>query len=135
MSSVEPKIVAFCCEQSGIPAAEMAKTLNLKLPVNLEIVPVPCSGRIETLQLLNALESGADGVAVFACYEENCRYVHGNIRIKGRIDYAKKIMATIGLEGERLEVFHVATNSGVKFAEALLGKEEQLRQLGPNPAG
>ena len=134
MSSFEPKIVAFCCEQSGMPAAEMAKALNLKLPANLEIVSVPCSGSIETLQLLKALESGADGVAVFACHEENCQYLHGNVRIKGRVDYAKQIMAKIGLEGERLERFTVATNSGVKFAEALLGKEEQLRRLGPNPA-
>lgn len=134
MSIFEPKIVAFCCEQSGVHAAEMAKTLNLKMPEKLEIVPVPCSGRIETLFLLKALESGADGVVVFACYEENCQYLQGNVRLKGRVDYAKQIMVKIGLEKERLEIVPVATNSGVKFAEALLRKEEQLRQLGPNPA-
>ncbi|MEK6654449.1 MAG: hydrogenase iron-sulfur subunit [Thermodesulfobacteriota bacterium] len=134
MSIFDPKIVAFCCEQSGVPAAEMAKTLKLKMPDNLELVPVPCSGRIETLYLLKALESGADGVVVFACYEENCRYLHGNVRLKGRVGYAKQIMAKIGLEGERLEIFHVATNSGVKFTEILMQKVDQLRQLGPNPA-
>ena len=134
MSAFEPRIVAFCCEQSGIHTVEMAKTLNLKTPEKLEVVPVPCSGRIETLALLKALESGADGVVVFACYEENCQYLQGNIRLKGRVDYAKQIMAKIGLEKERLEIVHVATNSGVKFAETLLRKEEQLRQLGPNPA-
>ena len=134
MSTFEPKIVAFCCEQSGFPAAEMAKTLKLKMPDNLELVPVPCSGRIETLYLLKALESGADGVVVFACYEENCRYLHGNVRLKGRVGYAKQIMAKIGLEGERLEIFNVATNSGVKFTEILMQKADQLRQLGPNPA-
>ena len=132
MSTFEPKIVAFCCEQSGLPAAEMAKTLKLKIPDNLELVPVPCSGRIETLYLLKALESGADGVVVFACYEENCRYLQGNVRLKGRVDYAKQIMAKIGLEQERLEIFHVATNSGVKFSEFLMQKADQLRLLGPN---
>ena len=132
MSTFEPKMVAFCCEQSGFPAAEMAKRLKLKMPDHLEIVPVPCSGRIETLNLLKALESGADGVVIFACYEENCRYLQGNIRLKGRVGYAKQIMAKIGLEQERLEIFHVATNNGVKFSEYLIQKADQLRQLGPN---
>ena len=134
MSTFDPRIVTFCCEQSGIHAVEMARTLNLKMPEKLEVVPVPCSGRIETLSLLKALESGADGVVVFACYEENCQYLQGNVRLKGRVDYARQIMAKIGLEQERLEIVHIATNSGVKFTETLLQKEEQLRQLGPNPA-
>ncbi len=134
MSSFEPKIVAFCCEQSGVPAAEMAKRLNLVMPGNLELVPVPCSGRIETLHLLKALESGADGVAVFACHEENCRYLHGNLRLKSRVEYAKGIMTQIGLEGERLEMFRLASVNGVQFAEMLCQKAEQLRRLGPNPA-
>jgi coenzyme F420-reducing hydrogenase delta subunit len=134
MSIFSPRIVAFCCEQSGVPAAEMAKSLKLKMPDHLELVPVPCAGRIETLHLLKALEGGADGVVVFACYEENCSYLDGNGRLKGRVGYAKQIMAKIGLEGERLELFHLAANSGVKFGEALVRKEEQLLQLGPNPA-
>ena len=134
MSNFAPKIVAFCCEQSGMQAAEMAKQLNLKLPERLEIVSVPCAGRIETPFLLKALEGGADGVVVFACYEENCQYLHGNLRVKGRVDYARQIVGKIGLEPERMEIVHLATNSGVRFSETLLAKEAQLRQLGPNPA-
>jgi coenzyme F420-reducing hydrogenase delta subunit len=134
MSASEPKIVAFCCEQSGVPALEMAKRLNREMPGNVEIVPVPCSGRIETLHLLKAFESGADGVAVFACHEENCRYLQGNRRLKGRIQYAQRILANIGLEQERLELFRLASVDGVKFADTLCRKTEQVRQLGPNPA-
>ena len=133
MSTFEPKIVAFCCEQSGVPAAEMAKALKLETPPGLELVSVPCSGRIETLQLFKALESGADGVVVFACHEENCQYLHGNLRLKGRVVYAKRIMAGIGWEEERLDVFNLATNNGVKFAEFLQEKADQLRRLGPSP--
>jgi len=133
MSNFEPRIVAFCCEQSGVPAAEMAKSLKLEMPSDLEFVPVPCSGRIETLQLMKALESGADGVVVFACHEENCRYLQGNRRLKGRVGYAKRLIAGIGWEKERLDVFNLATNDGVKFAELLREKAEQLRPLGPSP--
>jgi len=133
MSTFDPKIVAFCCDQSGYPAADMAGTLRLKLPKNVEIVRVPCAGRIETIYLLKALEKGADGVLVFACYEENCQFLRGNLRARGRLAYAHRMLEGIGLEKERVEICHLATNSGVKFVETLRRKSEQLKKMGPNP--
>ena len=133
MADFDPKIVAFCCDQSGYPAVDMAGTLELKLPRNIEIVRVPCSGRIETIYLLKALEKGADGVLIFACHEENCQFLQGDIRIRGRLSYAQRMLEKIGLEKERIEICHLATNSGVKLAETLHRKSEQLRKLGPNP--
>ncbi len=135
MADFDPKIVAFCCDQSGYPAVDMAGTLKLKLPRNIEIVRVPCSGRIETIYLLKALEKGADGVLIFACHEENCQFLQGDIRIRGRLSYAQRMLEKIGLEKERIEICHLATNSGVKLAETLRRKSEQLRKLGPNPCG
>jgi len=133
MSTFDPKIIAFCCDQSGYPAADMAGTLKLKLPKNVEIVRVPCAGRIETIYLLKALEKGADGVLVFACYEENCQFLRGNLRARGRLSYAHRMLEGIGLEKERVEICHLATNSGAKFAETLRRKSEQLKKMGPNP--
>jgi F420-non-reducing hydrogenase iron-sulfur subunit len=133
MSEFVPKIVAFCCDQSGYPAADMAGTLQLNLPDNVEIVRVPCAGRIETIYLLKALEMGADGVLIFGCYEENCQYLRGNLRAKSRLSYARQALEKIGVEKERLEFCHLATNCGVKFSETLHQKSEVLRKLGPNP--
>lgn len=133
MADFDPKIVAFCCDQSGYMAADMAGNLKLKLPGNIEIVRVPCAGRIETIYLLKALEKGADGVLIFACYEENCQFLRGNLRAKNRLSYAHRMLEKIGLEKERLEICHLATNSGVRLAEALHRKSEQLKKLGPNP--
>jgi F420-non-reducing hydrogenase iron-sulfur subunit len=134
MVDFDPKIVAFCCDQSGYPAADMAGALKLVFPRNVEIVRVPCAGRIETIYLLKALEQGADGVMIFGCFEENCQFLHGNLRVKGRLSYAHGLLEKIGLEKERLEICHLATNSGARLVEALHRKTEQLRKLGPNPA-
>ena len=134
MSDFDPRIVAFCCDQSGYAAADMAGVLKLELPRNVEIVRVPCAGRIETIHLLRALETGADGVILFACFEENCQFLRGNLRARGRLSYAHRMLEKIGLEKERLEICHLATNSGVRFAEALQQKSEQLRKLGPHRA-
>ena len=132
MSDFDPKMVAFCCDQSGYPAADMAGDLRLSFPRNVEIVRVPCAGRIETIYLLKALEKGADGVLIFGCYEENCQFLRGNLRAKGRLLYAQQILERIGLEKERLEICHLATNCGVRFAEKLQQKSEVLKELGPN---
>ena len=134
MADFEPKIIAFCCDQSGYPAADMAGTLKLHLPRNVEIVRVPCAGRIETIYLLKALEKGADGVMIFGCFEENCQFLRGDLRAERRLSYAHRMLEKIGLEKERLEICHLATNSGVRLAETLHRKSEQLRKLGPNPA-
>jgi len=133
MADFDPKIVAFCCDQSGYPAADMAGTLKQNLPKNVEIVRVPCAGRIETIYLVRALEKGVDGVLIFACHEETCQFLQGNIRIRGRLSNARRMLEKIGLEKERLEICHLASNSGVKLAEALRRKSEQLKKMGPNP--
>ena len=113
----------------------MAGTLKLELPGNVEIVRVPCAGRIETIYLLKALEKGADGVLIFACYEENCQFFAANLRVKSRLSYAHRMLEKIGLEKERVwrSVISPRT-SGVKFAETLQQKSEALKKLGPNPA-
>ena len=133
MTDFDPKIVAFCCDQSGYPAADMAGTLRLKFPKNVEIVRVPCAGRIDTIYLVKAFEKGVDGVLIFACHEENCQFLRGNLRAKARMSYAYRMLEKIGLEKERLEICHLATNSGPRLAEALRRKSEQLKRLGPNP--
>ncbi|MGB9629603.1 MAG: hydrogenase iron-sulfur subunit [Thermodesulfobacteriota bacterium] len=133
MQAFEPKIIAFCCDQSGYPSLDMAGRLRLRLPKNLEIVRIPCAGRIEMIYLLKALERGADGILIFACYEENCQFLRGNLRLRGRLSYIHRLLEKIGIEKERLEICHLATNSGQRFAEVLWQKREALIKLGPNP--
>lgn len=133
MESSSPRIVAFCCDRSGYVAADMAGQLGMALPVGLEIIRVPCAGRIDALHMLQALENGADGVLIVACHEENCQSLTGNLRAKARMGYVHGIMEKIGLEKERLEICNLASNDGAKFAETVRKKSEDLERLGPSP--
>jgi coenzyme F420-reducing hydrogenase delta subunit len=109
----------------------MARKLGRPLPSHVEIVRVPCAGRIETLYLLKAIEKGADGVLIFGCYEENCQYLRGNRRAISRLSYAHRLMESIGLEKERVDFCPLATNCGIRFSETLQEKSEALRKRGP----
>ena len=133
MESFGPRIVAFCCDKSGYVAADMVGELFMSLPEGLDVIRVPCAGRIDAFHMLQALENGADGVLIFACHEENCQSLTGNLVVKARMGYVHAIMEKIGFERERLELCNVATNNGVKFAETVQKKCEDLKILGPSP--
>lgn len=111
----------------------MAGKLGISLPESLEVVRIPCAGRIDARHMLEALENGADGVLVFACHEENCQSLTGNLAAKARMGYVHQIMERIGLEKERLGLCNLATNNGAKFAETVREKFEELKRLGPSP--
>jgi coenzyme F420-reducing hydrogenase delta subunit len=111
----------------------MAGELGMSLPDGLDIIRVPCAGRIDAFHMLQALENGADGVLIFACHEENCQSLTGNLMAKARMGYVYAIMEKIGLEKERLGLCNVATNNGAKFTETVRKQCEDLSRLGPSP--
>ena len=127
--SFSPKIVVFCCYQSAYEAADMAGTMRLSLPENLNIVRVPCTGKVDMIHILKAFELGAEGVMVLACHEENCKFLTGNIRARKRVEYLKGILEEIGLQKERLEIYNLAPNMGPKFAEITSSMAEGLKKL------
>ena len=57
-----PRIVAFCCQYCAYAAADLAGSMRLQYDPNIRIVLVPCTGRVDVIHLLRAIEDGADGV-------------------------------------------------------------------------
>ena len=53
---------------------------------------------------------------VSGCHEGDCHYLAGNIRAKKRVNKLKKDLEAMGIEPERLEMFHVSSGEGPKFA-------------------
>ena len=49
------------------------------------------------------------------------------------MNYAKKLLAEVGLEPERLEMFFLSSAEGARFAEIATEMTERARRLGPNP--
>ena len=63
-ASFEPRILAFCCRHCAYAAADLAGGLRVEYPSGVRIIDVPCSGRVDILDILHAFEQGADGVVV-----------------------------------------------------------------------
>ena len=60
----EPRIVAFCCRHCAYAAADLAGGMRIQYPPSVRIAEVPCSGRVEVIEVLHTFERGADGVLV-----------------------------------------------------------------------
>ena len=64
MNTSPIEIVAFACEHCAYNAADLAGGLRMQYPPEIKIVQIPCTGRLDTLLVLRALEDGVDGVMV-----------------------------------------------------------------------
>jgi F420-non-reducing hydrogenase iron-sulfur subunit len=129
----EPQIVAFCCKYCAYAAADLAGSMRLNYPPNLKIVQLPCSGRVDMLHLLKAIEEGADGVCVAGCLEGECHFVEGNLKTKKKVLAVKKALEAVGVEPERVEMFNLSSAMGGRFAEIAEEMTERVRALGPTP--
>jgi coenzyme F420-reducing hydrogenase delta subunit len=126
-------ITIFFCQQIDPNQDVNRRALERELDKQIRFFPLPCSGRIDPLHLMRALESGADKVYLVTCPEGACRYREGNIRAKKRIAYTQGLIEEIGLERERLEL--VMTSAGNRVTVDKLAQEFLAREalVGPSP--
>lgn len=59
-----PEIIAFCCHYCAYAAADLAGSMRLSYPPAVKVFEMPCTGKVDPLYILQALEDGADGVMV-----------------------------------------------------------------------
>lgn len=126
----DPAIVAFCCQNSALPAGEMAAAFKMNLPAGLRTIQVPCAGKIDLQYILDAFVSGADGVLVMACHPGNCKSERGNTYAGWRVEDAQRLIAGAGLEAERLRFATLAANMGTDFQAIVVDMEQKIRELG-----
>ncbi len=130
------KIVMFCCHNcisnDDIDSIERHEVVDIRL------IKLPCSGRLEVLHILEAFETGNDGVIVLACLNGKCQSLVGNKRVRNRFELAKKYLDEIGLGQKRLLMKQIAgddvSNPTVKvILEAVDEMIARVNEMGRNP--
>ena len=112
----EPRIVGFLCNWCSYAGADLAGTSRLKVPANLRVVRVPCSGRINPLFIFKALEEGADGVMVSGCHPGDCHYISGNRYAKRKLAMLRRLLEWVGIEPERIHFTWLSASEGARYA-------------------
>jgi coenzyme F420-reducing hydrogenase delta subunit len=63
----------------------------------------------------------------------DCHFLEGNLRAKERVAHAKNLLDEIGLDGRRLEMFHIGASDAPNWAKAVREMTDRAQELGPNP--
>ena len=124
----KPKVLAFTCLWCGVGKNEVNP---VEVFSDFKLIKLMCSGRINTALALQTFEKGADGVFVAGCLEGECHFIDGTIKARKRTLYAQKLLATVGVDPKRLEMFNLSASMGRRFAEICDEMTERIRQLGP----
>jgi F420-non-reducing hydrogenase iron-sulfur subunit len=133
MKEFEPRIIAFCCHYCALAAADVAGKMEFQFPPSVRMIRVLCTGKVEVLHLLKAIEAGADGVVVIGCKFGECYFKEGNYRAQKKVERARSLLEEVGLEQDRLRFDFVPGPGAKKFASIISTMTEEVKALGPNP--
>ncbi|MFX1580242.1 MAG: hydrogenase iron-sulfur subunit [Promethearchaeota archaeon] len=133
----EPFIICFVCWECSHAAADLAGLMHLHYPTNVRTVRVPCSGAVEPIQIMTALENGVDGVLVTGCLLSECHYggddpLAGNFMQADFVQFWQNMLEEIGLGG-RLYIDFASAAMGIRFSEIVTDFVERITKLGPSP--
>ena len=124
-------MVAFVCNWCTYTGADLAGTSRLTMEPNVRIVRLPCTGRIDPLFILKALERGADGVIVSGCHPGDCHYTSGNYHARRRFAVFHDLLQFLGFEEDRLTFSWVSASEGMKWKDIVDDAVARVRALGP----
>lgn len=105
----------------------------MNYPDSIRVIRVPCTGKVDIIHILRALERGADGACVIGCLEGDCRFEQGNLRARRRVEHAAGLLDKIGIGGDRVGMYNLSSGEGPRFAEIAREMTERIIELGPNP--
>ena len=126
----EPNIVAFLCNWCSYAGADLAGTSRVSYPANLKVIRVMCSGRVNPLFVVNALQQGADGVLVSGCHPGDCHYMEGNYYARRRLGLLKELLSFVGVDPRRFQMSWVSASEGQKWKEVVEKTVADVRAAG-----
>jgi len=126
------EVVIYACQQA-VPNPDFLRTQWGQDNIRLQVLPEPCSSKIEAFQLLRTLATPADLVWVIGCAEDLCRYNEGSHRLGNRIAYTQRYLEEVGLESARVGRSVVIPGDAPGLAAVVAAIKAQAESLGPSP--
>ncbi len=128
----KPKILGFLCNWCSYAGADLAGVSRIQYPPNIKIIRVMCSGRVDPVFVIDALERGIDGVIITGCHIGDCHYQTGNHQTERRFKALTEALGYTSMEPGRIRLEWVSASEGVRFGEVVKEFTEQITKLGPN---
>jgi coenzyme F420-reducing hydrogenase delta subunit len=107
MNKQSIQISLFYCSNS-LSAEEVLSIGNRTNDVRLNSVSLPCSGKVNLLYLLKAIETGSEAVILATCKLGECKYIQGNYRAQKRIESVDELLEESGWGRGHIRCIHLS---------------------------
>ena len=96
----KPRIALFQCQWCLYSEVDQY-WVDHKLPPSIHLTKLSCTGRINPLYILNAIQGGIDGIMISGCLPEKCHFKEGNLSALRQHDAFMNLLDYIGFDRDR----------------------------------
>jgi coenzyme F420-reducing hydrogenase delta subunit len=114
MSNQALKTYIFYCSNS-VDQNQLTSACSGLDGIDVKTIELPCSGKVDTLYLVKAFETGADGVVIVTCKQNECRHLEGNLRAQKRAEAVESLLEEVGMGKGRMAVI-ILKEDGIERA-------------------
>jgi F420-non-reducing hydrogenase iron-sulfur subunit len=131
MGDFKPKIVVFCCNWCSYAGADLAGVSRLQIQPHFRVIRTMCSGRIDPEFVLEAFDSGADGVMITGCHPGDCHYINGNYKTIRRYHFLRFLLDEFGVDTKRISLHFISAGEGATFQKKVNSFIDDIKKIGP----
>lgn len=125
----KPNIALFQCKWCLYSEPDQ-DWVDHELPPSIHLVKLPCTGRINPLYILNAIQGGADGIVISGCLPEKCHYKEGNLSALRQHEAFLNFLDYIGYERSRIRFVWLDLQDRGRIQRELADFEAEIAKLG-----
>ena len=125
---LNPKVLMFSCEGCGQAVLKSIGESKIEYPVVMPL-SVPCLGSVSDTHILRAFDLGADGVILSGCRGGSCRHKSGIKAAAKTVNFVKKLMKTLDIEGDRIKMIQADPEKPQEFAKNLSSFTNELKEI------
>jgi coenzyme F420-reducing hydrogenase delta subunit len=128
MNSRALKTYVFYCS-NGLNEDQLAnRCLGLEGDT-VKTIGLPCSGKIDIPYLVKAFETGADGVVIVSCKQNECRHLEGSLRAQKRAEVVESLLEEIGMGKGRMAVIELQKDGVEQAISEIKDFIDSIRKL------
>jgi coenzyme F420-reducing hydrogenase delta subunit len=128
MNPRDLKTYVFYCSHH-LDAGQFAPLCRGQEADVVKAIGLPCSGKIDVPYLTKAFETGADGVVLVTCKQNECRHIEGSRRAHKRAEAVESLLEEIGLGTGRMAVFECEEQGVERVLDNIKQFMERVRTL------
>ena len=122
------KTYVFYCSK-GLEQDNLVGQLGKLDGIKIQAVCLPCAGKIDIPYLMKAFETGADGVVIAACKQNECLHVEGTARAQKRAEAVESLLEEIGMGKGRMAVIQSIKDNDKQAISKIRDFCERIKEL------